>query len=309
MRTRLPFFAAVRLLSFGVFVLLLVILTSGNSTFGQVPTTIQRPTFGVSIDASGMMQSIRFSDSDKLQLLAKARQRIANGGDVQKPSPMRCISLHRLDDALGELKKNGGSPTDTMQRLVGLQRIEYIFAEPGSQDIIVAGPAEGWFEGNGGRYVGAQSGTPPLELEDLIVALRTITDTNGWVGCTIEPRRESLKKVVEFNRTIPKAIPDSARSTATVAMHQGLTKALGHANVRVMGLEPTTRMAATLVEADYRMKHIAIGVEPPPVKMKTFASTLKSPPASQLQRWWLTPAYNKIETNEERSVWKLHGQG
>ena len=47
------------------------------------------------------------------------------------------------------------------------------------------------------------------------------------------------------------------------------------AQIRVFGISPKTHFAMVLVEADYRMKRIAIGVEPPPVRMTTFAMALQ----------------------------------
>ena len=256
----------------------------------QFPSVIQQPTFGVSIDSQGVLRSLRFSDAEKVDVLRKiqaVRVKVPDG--VQRVSKLRKVSLRRLDEALSECHDREQPPTETMLRLAGLQRIEYVIASPETKDVIVAGPAEGWVAGLGDRHVGLHTGLPTLQLEDLAVGLRTINGGTHWVGCTIDPTPEALQNVVEFNRTIPRTIPTAARGRVQQAMQQGLTNALGDATIRVTGLNPTTRMARVLVEADYRMKRIAIGVEPPPVKMMTFAAALRVPPNSQLQRWWLTP--------------------
>ena len=67
-------------------------------------------------------------------------------------------------------------------------------------------------------------------------------------------------------------------------------------------------MAQVLVEADYRMKTIGIGLEPPPIRMTTFIGALKRAPR-QMQSWWLTPNYRCISVSDDKLAVKLVGQG
>ena len=63
-----------------------------------------------------------------------------------------------------------------------------------------------------------------------------------------------------------------------------------------------------MVEADYRMKLIAVGVEPPPIRMTTFVGALKGAPRD-MQAWWLTPEYKCVkQANDGLSV-QLIGRG
>jgi hypothetical protein len=64
-----------------------------------------------------------------------------------------------------------------------------------------------------------------------------------------------------------------------------------------------------LVEADYRMKCTAIGLEPPPVPMTTYAAALRSPPANNLQRWWFTPNYDCVRISDDGLAMEMAGQG
>ena len=64
-----------------------------------------------------------------------------------------------------------------------------------------------------------------------------------------------------------------------------------------------------MIEADYRMKRIAIGVEPPPVRMTTFAAALTSASHQALQRWWFTPAYDGVHASPDRLAMQITGQG
>jgi hypothetical protein len=86
-------------------------------------------------------------------------------------------------------------------------------------------------------------------------------------------------------------------------------EALGMANVRLFGVPADTHFAGVLVEADYRMKLIGIGRESPPVRMVTFASSLRSAQQGGLQRWWFTPNYKCVRVSADRTAMQLVGQG
>src|SRR5207244_13189756 len=105
--------------------------------------------------------------------------------------------------------------------------------------------------------------------------------------------------------TIPRAIPESEREPVAVAIAQGMRESLGMANIRVFGVSDKTHFAQVLIEADYRMKLIGIGVEPPPVKMVTFLSALDSPRESSLERWWFTPNYDCVKITDDRLAMEL----
>ena len=88
-----------------------------------------------------------------------------------------------------------------------------------------------------------------------------------------------------------------------------MKESLGMANIRVFGVPNRTHFAQVLVEADYRMKMVGIGLEPPPVKMATFISTLSRGKHSTLQRWWFTPNYECVRLSEDRLAMELVGDG
>src|SRR5262249_1821392 len=70
-----------------------------------------------------------------------------------------------------------------------------------------------------------------------------------------------------------------------------------------------THFAQVLIEADLRMKLIAIGLEPPPVKMVTFIAALDSPRMSVMHRWWFTPNYDCVKVTDDRLAMELVGPG
>ncbi|NIM07565.1 MAG: hypothetical protein GTO53_00005, partial [Planctomycetales bacterium] len=52
-----------------------------------------------------------------------------------------------------------------------------------------------------------------------------------------------------------------------------------------------------------------IGLEPPPVKMTTFLSALRSPREGTLQRWWFQPDYDCLKITSDRLAVEIVGQG
>jgi len=289
------------------------LLSAATTCRAQLGTTVQLPSFGVAVDAEGVVAHKSFSDPGGR--LARARIEAARAklaADVQQKSPLRKISLVRLEQALADVLAAGKKPDETMLHLAGLQRVEYVFVYPEQKDLVIAGPAEGWVDDGAGRAVGITSGRPVVRLDDLVAALRTYW--NGpprapFVGCTIDPTQEGLANLRKFQARIPSSIPQARQAIAAVQIGKGVEEALGLAPIRVFGVSPRTHLAGVLVEADYRMKLIGIGREPPPVKMNTFIGAMTSAREGSLQRWWFTPNYQCLRTSDDNLAVQLVGQG
>ena len=152
-----------------------------------------------------------------------------------------------------------------MRNLAGLLRVHYVFLYPDSKDIVIAGPAEGWINDGFGRPVGLSSGRPVIRLEDLVVALRAFPPAGTatrLIGCSIDPTKEGLAAMQQFLRQIG----STATPNDTQFIVNGLQSSLGPQTVSVNGVSPKTHFAMVLVEADYRMKLIGIGLEKPPIR-------------------------------------------
>src|SRR5262245_33411667 len=140
-------------------------------------TTVQLPTFGISIDAEGTLDARTFKDFDG-RLLAEriAAAKAAKPGDLWAAANLRKISLRRLEAAIGAEAAAGRQPSDVMRNLAGLTRLQFVFCYPAigdkPGDIVIAGPAEPYAQDAAGRAVGLRTGRPVLQLEDLVVALR-----------------------------------------------------------------------------------------------------------------------------------------
>jgi hypothetical protein len=290
--------------------LLLAIGFCSLSTVQAQNVLVSTPGAGVVVDADGVLR-VQAAQDPTGQLM---RERLANAkaalsADVQKASTLRKISLNRLEKAIAAQAAGDRQPTDEMKYLAGLTRIQYVFFYPESGDVVIAGPAEGWVSDLSGRVIGMNSGRPLVELQDLVAALRTFApgQTKGpVVGCSIDPTQEGLAKMQEFLRNIGGA----ATPNDTQFIVDGLRTNLGLQQVRIMGVAPDTHFAQVLVEADYRMKLIAIGLEQPQIQMNTFiAKATPSIARNALVRWYFVPDYKCVRTAEDGLAMELVGEG
>lgn len=279
---------------------------------GQGATTVQLPEFGVAIDAEGVVSRRRVDDpGGRLAAERAAAARSALPADVFRPSRLRKISLVGLDAALRRRAAAGTGPDPIERHLAGLTRLEFAFLYPDRGDIVLAGEAGGWCDDGLGRPVAVQTGRPVILLEDLCVALRAFwpgTPGPQSVGCSIDPAAEALERLRRFQRTVPAAVADHERAEVGGRIHAGLAAALGDANVRVFGVSAATHFARVLVEADYRMKLIAIDLEPPPVPLRTFLGGLEAAPRNTLQRWWFRPDEACLRVAEDGRACELVGR-
>lgn len=262
---------------------------------------------GIMIQADGLLKRILQDDGS----LNRARQQAiyqSIPSDMQMPSLCRKVSLTRLEKVIAE---NQGRPTDAMQNLAGLIRIENVFIYPETGDIVIAGPAEGWILGRDNAVVGMKSQRPTLQLDDLVAALRAFPP-NGkatpLIGCSIDPSEEGLRKMQTFLRTERKPSLLDQRQLAFYA--DGIRNSLGLQNVQIWGVSPKTHFAETMVAADYRMKLIGIGLEQTPVRMITYID--KSNPlassSNALVRWFFQPDYECVVLTADHLGMKIVGE-
>ena len=275
----------------------------GNNNFiGQLPA-------GVIVSPEGVLRVKQFTDKTG-QLtrtrIAEAKARL--GGEVVKASELRKVSLNRLEAAIAERIARGETPTDEMKYLAGLTQVQYVFFYPESNDIVIAGPAEGFFPDPSGRVVGINTGRAVLELQDLVAAMRAFPPEGkqaNVISVSIDPTQEGLQAMQQWLASIRPGPGDADKIVA------GLKEKLGLHNVTVQGISPRTHFAQVMVEADYRMKLIGIGIESPPVKMATYVGKASPTEVSRnaMQRWYFTPNYDCVRVAEDNLAMQLEGQG
>lgn len=265
---------------------------------------------GVVVDADGVLRKQMHSDPTGAlarRRLAEARAKLAP--DLMRPSKLRKVSLNRLEEAVAARLAAAQPPTDDMRYLAGLTKIQYVFFYPDTNDIVVAGPAEGFIEGAHGRPIGIHSGRAVLELQDLIVALRAFPPSGKKtpvIGVSIDPTQEGLKKMQQFLVSLRRITPGDANRIAN-----GLRSNLGLQTVTIRGVSSKSHFAQVLVEADYRMKLIGIGLEKPPVNIPSYVSRANPRDVARnaLQRWYFIPDYECVCVSDDRLAMELVGNG
>jgi hypothetical protein len=267
---------------------------------------------GVEVKADGVLRVKRYQDlAGPLAKAWAAEAKAKLAPDLARISDKRKVSLNRLEAAIAKKLAAGADISDEMRYLAGLTRVENVFFFPGSGDIVIAGPAEGFAADPSGRVIGIVTGRATVQLEDLVTALRAYppgTDTRATlIGCSIDPTKEGLAKMAAFFNEAAKGF--DPRNTDRLAM--GLKENLGLQNVSIKGVSPRTHFAQVLVEADYRMKLIGIGLENPPAKIISYVSKAKpgAVASNALQRWYFQPNYECVRVTDDHLAMEMVGEG
>lgn len=268
---------------------------------------------GVWVDAEGTMH--RWLENDKTNAISRLREEASHGSaatSARRTSALRKVSLPRLERALQLAVAQGKQPTEEMALLAGLQKIQYVLVYPESNDVVLAGPAGDWQLDREGRPVNVETGRPVLQLDDLIVVLRHMTgQPKATFGCSIKPVQASLARTKTFLEESSKTPLKAGGRTAWLGQ---LQKALGSQDIEYYGIDPRTRVAQVLLEADYRMKLVGIGLEEGTLGVPSYLSMIKvgkdeAPPSLGVLRWWFTLNYQALVTNAPRDAFELRGQG
>ncbi len=274
---------------------------------GGVGAIEEFPT-GVYVDARGVLRTVS-SDAVSLEALRRRSLSATGNADVRKPSPLRKVSLNRLEREVQRAWLAGRSPDETMRHLAGIRRIQYVFIYPESGDIVIAGPAGGWDSASGAIGDTAILSEPVLHLDDLVVLLRHARQSAGPFGCAIKPRRENLERA-------QKLLADSSGRPLKPGQRgewlRKLQEALGRQDIEVFGIDPRTRVARVLVEADYQMKLIGIGRDEATLGVTSYMDLAAADPegASDLSvlRWWFAMNYDAVKATSQRDGFSLEGQ-
>lgn len=269
---------------------------------------------GVHVDAKGVLRVGTVADPNgELARRQKEAAKASLNAEVQKKSPLRKVSLNRLEKALSTQFDKDRPPTDEMRNLAGLTRVQNVFFYPETGDIVIAGPAEGWYADSTGRMVGIESGRPIIELQDLVVAMRAYAPGKKAprsIGCSIDATPEGLANLQKFLKSVGSAA-DPSDPDRTQYIVDGLRTSLGLQKVSVQGVPADTHFAQVMVEADYRMKLIGIGLEKPAVKMASFVDRADPSSISRnaMQRWWFVPDYQCVRVSGDDLAMELVGSG
>src|SRR5262245_52240959 len=258
---------------------------------------------GVYIDPAGILrETSSLAPADLRRRLDAAGDEGTASRAVSSASPLRKISLRKLEEVVAELHAQGQPIPADIRYLAGLTSVKYVFVLPDGGDVVLAGPAEGWDVLPTGDIVGSESHRPVLQLDDLVVALRYAFaegSADSFLWCSIEPTEAGLKAHAAYIRGL-----GGIEQARLPQIRQGMEQAVGQQEIHVYGIEATNRFALQMIAADYRLKRISLAHDPSPSKNVPSYLDLAEKSATggpqRQHRWWFVGHYNAIRHTADR---------
>jgi hypothetical protein len=272
---------------------------------------------GVLVDAAGTLRvKSRASAKDLNAKRGAAPGEAASAaGTPRRESSLRYVSLPRLEREIARRRADGKPLDSSMLTLAGLQRVRYVFVYPESGDIVLAGPAGNWAVDPDGRILSTKTGEAVVRLDDLLVLLRRGNGSaDSFFGCSINPRQEALAKTQVFLASSSQSPLQPGRRKQWLGQ---LRDTVGKQDIEVFGIDPASRVAGVLIEADYHMKLVGMGLVDGVDGVESYldsvgevaAATGTSPPAMSVLRWWFALNYDDIRSTAAGDAFELVGQG
>lgn len=262
---------------------------------------------GVMIDANGVVADVTVEARQQARDFLRRAVKPAEG-ELKGSTEMRMISLRGLEQAIRDAKvENTQELPDEVRYLAGLQRVQYVFVFPERQDVVLAGPAEGWAISETGDVVGETTGKPVLHLADLMTALQS-TDAarqGQGISVSIDPTAEGRQNFRRYMANVKQFSPEVA---------QGVCEALGPQQITLTGVPTDSRFARVLVAADYQMKRLAMDLQEAPIEdlpsfLDLMARRRTAISGNVMPRWWLACDYQPVAKSEDGLAYELRGQG
>lgn len=277
------------------------------------PGTVSPFNNGVYVDASGeLKRALRPQVARGLAVERLASLVAAENKNPKLTAPLRKISLPRLEKHVQLALAAGRQPDEEMLNLAGLERIKYVLVYPETGDLVIAGPAGPWRFDGGGRAVNVESGRPVVQLDDLVVVLRFLSTTpQATFGCSIDPTAEGLARTNQF---VAASSAAPLKPGQRASWLKNLRNQMGRQTISVEGIDPRTHAARVLVEADYHMKLVGMGLEPGTLEVPSYLDLIKvprgqAPPPMEVLRWWFTLKYEAVRATQDRNAFELRGSG
>ena len=260
---------------------------------------------GVSIDTNGVLsgQMKKLNDQMRDKLVAGLQ---SADQDILKKTNMRMVSVNGLNEVIANAVAEGKPLPAEAQFMAGLQRIEYIVLAPEKNDIVLAGPGEGWKVDENGLVVGKTTNMPVLRLEDFLVAMRSVDAARQGQGISvsIDPTPEGVQKLQRLYRQIGNFRPD---------LKGEVENAMGPQQIRLTGVPADSRFSQVLVAADYKMKRLSMGLEASPIadmpSLLEIAQEKNVRFKKSAPRFWMECNYKPVAKSADGNVWQLRGQG
>jgi len=278
----------------------------GEDEGGAISTFAQ----GIFLGGPAVLASVAIrSDESRLDTVAREASRTNTNTDIRAASDLRLISLPKLERRIANLLASGRAIPEDIRNLAGVSRVQYLMIYPETGDVVIGGPAGDWTEDEAGRIVSTVGGRPVLQLDDLIVLARTFSNGGpSFFMCSIDPKQQQVKAVNDFVRGHRRSLNPRTAAKFT----QDLERMLGLQNVIVNGVPHDSRVAKVIVDADYRMKQIGIGVVQGVPKMKSYFELLtrserRGRRSMDALRWWLAVGYEAIQISAIGNSFEFSG--
>lgn len=124
--------------------------------------------------------------------------------------------------------------------------------------MVIAGPAGDWTTDPEGKLVSVAGGKPVLRLDDLVVVLRNATSRRAfWL---LDQSAKGILGCRAGGQQCLGGIRGGVPPGKEAAFVSELQQAMGRQDIVVYGIDPPHAAARTLVEADYRMKLVGMGL-------------------------------------------------
>ncbi len=271
---------------------------------------------GVHVDVDGMLTRLETVEQggrlEQLRLIASvSNQGVPAARDERSSSALRKVSLTRLEKAVQLRLAAGRDIDEAMRTFAGMKRVRYVLVYPETGDLVLAGPAGDWHYDRAGRRVSVDTGRPVVDLDDFVVILRHLSaEPRAEFGCSITPRTDGLARARAFaERSSAQPIKASGRARWL----EELRSQLGLQDIETFGIPADTRVARILVEADYHMKLIGIGLANGTQDVPSYLDLISipeggSPPPMDVLRWWFTLNYDALLATPDHTAFELRGQ-
>jgi len=268
----------------------------GNGTIRAYPA-------GVYVDAKGTMKRLKTSSNVDWQSVRNDLKTADHEASRWNDDGFRKISITKLENQLQMRAARGLKPTEQMQHLGGIYEIKYLLFYPETHDVVIAGPAGPWRYDNQGRALNVKSGKPVLLLDDLVVCLRNAFESDGVFGCSIDPTEDNLKATQSFLST---------SKLQGEPWRRALRNVVGNQVITVHGIDRQSHASRIIVESDYRMKLVGMGLEDTILEVPSYLDRVKldaegNPPPMDLARWWFTLNYESVLASEQRDAFQFKG--
>jgi hypothetical protein len=295
----------------------LIVSTIATETWQQNGGTADIRPFpnGVLIDARGVLRLK--SQNDATATLVARRGAApppssASSATARQASALRYVSLPRLEREIARRQAAHERLDPVMLTLAGLRRVRYVFVYPETGDLVLAGPAGDWSVDAQGHILATDTREPVVRLDDLLVILRRGAEAaDSHFGCSINPRQKALAKTQAFLAASSRKPLEPSQRNQWLS---DLRETVGKQDIDIFGIDPSSRVASVLVEADYHMKLIGMGLADGVDGVESYLKSIhlragEAPPPMSVLRWWFALKYDALPHSENRDAFELVGQG